>query len=425
MLARQRVLDFGPQQHFEALHGRHAAAVALATKDGQGHFEQRLYAHDVAGAVLPELARSDSWQTYLSQSGFREPDGRRTVRAVSALTSVFVDLDSYKVPALDGLDPDAVLDHVLQVVPWLPMPTLLQSSGRGCYFVWTFSNVVGFDRLADWQQLEDALVRTLQPFGGDWAARDAARILKASGSIHLATGERATARQVGDVFEFEALRREVLQHAPLPATQNPNWRASVSRKVAWQRDRTAYTLAAERMTDYATLAGLRAVDGLVRDYRHRLLYCYSQAATWYCTSPDSLREELVAFAETHFANPERYRPDIVQSVTDRFDQQLHLAGELNVGRYKFTNRYILRMLEVTPAEQRQMRVVIGSDEKYRRRVEARRARGMMSREQYQDRARDRRSEARRMRSDGLSVADIATHLGVSLISVRKYLQAPK
>ncbi|MFN9773268.1 MAG: hypothetical protein ACK54X_11690, partial [Burkholderiales bacterium] len=66
--------------------------------------------------------------------------------------------------------------------------------------------------------------------------------------------------------------------------------------------------------------------------------------------------------------------------------------------------------------------IISGDEKRRRLTEKRRATGMMSRQQYVDRAEQRRQEARRWRSEGLAVPDIAERLGVSVWAVYKALQ---
>lgn len=428
--ARQAVFDFGPSDHFVTLHGGHRCPVAVATKDAGGEFRQYVYGHADAATMLLNLAGGDDQATYLSQSGFAAVGGRRTVGQVRALTCWFVDLDSYKVPGLSGADAAQLLDGSRRVHPWLPDPTLLVDSGRGAYFVWAFDRPVAVERLAEWQAVEDALVALLKPFGADPQARDAARILRVAGSFHLAAGERVQAQRVGDAVAFDRMRRLVLDHAPAKPAARRLHSIEGTGPAAKKRTGQAlqgYQLALDRMADYRRLAELRGGD--LGDYRHRLLYCYAQACAWYAGSEAQLRDELDDFAALHFRDPDRYRSRLVESVIDRFLEDgcgkiVRLSSTRDEGRYRFSNRYIIRTLGVTRDEQQQLRTIISTEEKLRRLTEKRRASGMASRAQYLDRAAERRSEARRLRADeGLSVREIAGRLGVSVGAVAGYLQA--
>jgi hypothetical protein len=435
MQARQRVFDFGTADHYQLLHGGHPFAVAVATKSGDGQFLQRVYPHDDALSVLLNLAGHDDWGTYVSQSGFAAPGGRRTIQQVRALTSLWVDIDNYKLAPVADMDAEQLLDAAIKRFPWMPTPTLLVESGRGCYFVWAFDKPLSKDRLPEWQLVEDALVGLLEPIGADAAARDAARILRVTGSFHVVAGDRVRARRVGDAVTFEAMRQLVVQHG---AGVLEKRRAAVLRKplltlvdsdIVGVRKRTGkglspYRLAFDRMADYRLLAGLRGVP--MTDCRHRLLYAYAQAAAWFCGSVHQLRLEVEQFADDHFAGSERYRSGRVQSVVDRFADDgagkvERLNPERGVGRYRFGNNYIIKLLEITAAEQSQLRTIISSTEKRRRLTDKRRASGMMSRQQYVDRGEQRRLEARRMRSEGMSVPDIAKQLDVSVWTVYKAL----
>jgi hypothetical protein len=396
-------------------------------------FQQRLYEHRDAPAMLQNLATGTDGGTYLSQSGFAEAGGRRTVGAVRALTSFWVDADFYKLPALAGLTPDELLERVLAEFTWLPLPSFLVASGRGCYLIWTFDKPLGAERLADWQRAEDELVRLLTPFGADAAAKDAARILRVAGSFHEVAGERVSARAVGSPVGFEEMSKLILGHAqPAVPSFKPDKGKPVLSSVdgSGQRKKrpgkglNGYRLALDRMADFRALAELRGAP--LSDCRARLLYCYAVSACWYASSIPTLNDELLDFAELYFQNPERYGPRGVKSVIDRFADDGH--GKIvrlmtqNEGRYKATNRYLIRLLNITPAEQTHLRTIISTAEKRRRETAKRRATGMMSREQYRDRATDRRSEARRMRSEGTGVAEIAKVLNVAQRTVYQLLK---
>lgn len=428
--ARQSVLDFGPVDHFQALHGGHRCPVAVATK--AAGFIQYVYSHDDAAAMLAGLAGDEDHATYFSQSGFSAVGGRRSVAQVRALTCWFVDLDAYKFQALAGFDAARLLDEALARHPWLPSPTLLVDSGRGAYLLWAFDRPEPADRLADWQAVEDALIAVLKPLGADPAARDAARVLRVAGSFHVVAGERVRARRVGDAVNFDAMRALVLRNAPgnaSEARQPPQKLRAVEgegegRKRAG-KGLNGYRLALDRMGDYRRLAELRGGD--LGDGRHRLLYCYGQAVAWFAGSVAQLREELDEFADRHFLESSRYRSRLVKSVIDRFEDDacgkvVRLPGVRDEGRYRFSNRYIIETLGITPEEQAHLRTIISTAERERRRREKRRAAGVEDRATYLDRAAERRAEARRLRSEGLTLSSIADRLGVSVRAVTGYLK---
>jgi hypothetical protein len=428
-MLRQRVLDFGPSDHFSLLHGGHHYPVAVCTKDAGGEFQQVVYKHDDALPVLLGLAGCDDMNVYLSQSGLARAGGGRSLPDVRALTSLWVDLDYYKSPSIGWLEPEQVLDATMARWPWLPLPTLLVESGRGCYLLWTFDKPLSVEHLDVWQQAQDTLVALLEPVHADAAARDASRILRITGSFHLVAGERVRARLVGQPVAFDTMRGLVLKHGaellearrlatvPRSPLRVLDGDGTTTRRNAGSKGLSPYKLALSRMADYRTLAALRGEP--LRDYRRRFLYCFAQAAAWYCGSVEQLRVEVDRFADDHFAGGQSYRSRHVQTVVSRFvddneGKLVRLVPERNQGRYKFSNGYILRVLEVTAAEQRQLQTVIGGDEKRRRLTERRRASGIMSREQYRDRAAQRAAEARRLRSEGLSVREVAERLGLSL-----------
>lgn len=95
-------------------------------------------------------------------------------------------------------------------------------------------------------------------------------------------------------------------------------------------------------------------------------------------------------------------------------------------RYRFTNATLIEWLDITPTEQRQMRVLIDANEARRRerlkRQEVRRAAGMQARATYLAQADARRVEARLRRARGESYRHIAEALNVSLGAVQYLLR---
>lgn len=441
---RQRWLDFGPADHFRLLHGGHSSNVAVCSRAGAGRrlqWQERVLAHDDAGAVVVGLVGNSDLNLYQSQNAFGVM--RRSNDSVAALTSVFVDIDHYKIPELAGLDAQALLDRILAAHPWLPVPTMLFNSGRGFYLTWLFTRPLDRDHLARWQSVENIVVGLLEPFGADPMARDAARVLRVVGSINQKTGEPVTGCvDTGHSIVFEQLERVVLRHgladarrAQERATASGLVIASTSDVERAVRDSDGSTaaqraqyirplqLAADRMADCRTIATLRGLP--LTDCRARLLFVYATAATWYTTDDDQLAAELDGFAAELFADGDRYGPRQVGTVIDKMRQdRAHIPrlwkGQRIPNRYRLGNPYIIRLLNLTAAEQRGLRTIIDRDERQRRRTERRRASGMVDR---QAQASDRRERVLELRGQGWTQRAIAAELGITQGRVSQILSS--
>jgi DNA invertase Pin-like site-specific DNA recombinase len=86
---------------------------------------------------------------------------------------------------------------------------------------------------------------------------------------------------------------------------------------------------------------------------------------------------------------------------------------------RFKNQTIIELLEITADEEREMKTIISDEE--RRRRDRRRKNPEMTHQEYEGRAADRRLEARRMASEGISRQEIAKTLGWSKRHVQRVL----
>jgi len=421
MAASQRALDLGPRTHFDLLHGGHRSRVAVATRAGglRENWQERTYAHDDAAAMVAGLVDDFCADLYLSQAGF---SGNRATRNVAALTSCYVDLDTYNVPELAGLAPEAVLDLAIAAHPWMPPPTLLASSGRGVYFVWVLTRHLGPNMLPRWQAVEAGLVDALTDLGADAAVKDAARVLRVAGSSHVNAGARVEYRQVADPVAFSDLEARVLEHcAPAPRSANP--RPSTGNNVA--RIWNGRTLAWSRMQDLADLARAR---GPLTDYRARFLYAYAVAAAWYCHTPRALVIELDAFAGEFFVDAHRYRGATqCKTILDRVAKsrrglKVPWRGREVDPRYRMHNRTLIALLDITPEEQRGLRAIM---HKSVSRARENQKRSRQRRDEYlAERSQARRKkheEAVKLLEQGHTVSSAARALGVSRQTFHKRL----
>ncbi len=433
----QRYLDLGARAHVDLLHSHikpdSRAGVYYLAHTAFGGFEP-LGTHPKRMALeIAEQYEAGNDALYVSQQAGIQYR-RHCIENVAFLSSCYVDIDHYHTEH-KHLAFDELLALISRDLPDLPLPTLGGSSGRGYQLVWTFTNGKPISLLAGWQQLEDTLVKALAPYGGDPKARDAARVLRVSGTRNQNNGARASLRQIGEPVSFEALQRwgNTYRRSQRPV-QRP--KAPVTKRKANTTalpTRNGYTLAYARMQDYRTLARLRG--GRLTDKRRQAIFLFAASAAWFCTCEDSLRAEVADFVATCIAEPDRYQRLSIDAVVKRMTLGRNgetiqwLGGEVDP-RYRLRNKTIIDRLEITPAEQEAMNTTIGADEKRRRNKHRmsnkRRSNGVKPLADHNhtqaDKRAERASKAAQMRSEGMSVSQIAKALGVSKRSVYGYFK---
>ena len=393
---------------------------------------------------------------YATVNGFGWVKGTgRTLSAVESINGFYIDFDCYNIPGLSHLSPGDLLDKILAENPWLPEPTMFVDSGNGCWAFWLFDRPLlvnnpktrQFDFLSQWQTFQHYLVQKLLPYGADPKCADAARVVRIAGTLNTKTNRAAQAWTTGQRYSFHELKKainvEFLRENPRqqclpidrpqkPASTDYRGSAKVSRLL------NLYSLADARMRDLRKLAHLRG--GRLTDHRRMAIWVYTVAAAQFCKFEDTLRGEAEAFINAYISEPEKYLKSVnFESTVQRFrnEQELILAGvprhqiRDQLGRdkaaYILTNRYIISQLEITEAEQRHLKTIIGKVEHQRRNTagksQKRRASGVESRADYLARSLQRRQQAVQLRSEGLSVRVIAEQMGLSVGAVHRYLAA--
>ncbi len=402
--------------------------MAIAQKvPNSGLWRERSHPVEVAIELLQHLGGQED--VYLSTQRFR---GWRRIAHLLSLSSLHMDLDYYRIPELGGIHPLAVLDMALSALEKaaMPSPTVAIGSGRGLYLLWLHGPIPRA-ALPRWTACQKALWGVLKPLGADRAAIDAARVLRVVGTVHREAGVVVeTLASVGEVRDFEGLAEEVL---PLDRVDLRDLRVQRAlRRSTMARERpqappqgfTQATLWEARLSDLQRLRELRFMDAEMADYRTRWMFLSGVAMSWVAV-PAVLRRELYALARQAGGWTEAHTRSKMQSVF-RTAHQAARGERVQYGgievdpRYRFKNQTIIELLEITADEERRMRTIISDDE--RRRRDRERKNPEMTRREYEGRAADRRSEARRMASEGLSVRRIGKVLGIHHTTVVKALK---
>lgn len=394
---------------------------------------------------------------YTTVNGFDWAKGTgRTVSGVTQLTCLWVDFDYYNTDHGD-LDVADFAQLVASENPWLPAPTMVMDSGKGCWMFWQFKRPMKmpspYDWLAQWQVCQDFLVSQLKAYGADPACSDAARVVRLTETINSKTGRVAQAWKTKAKYEFKSLKQAINERYKtlrdefelLPTeTKRTDYKKPQKRQKSTNKVSpllTWYSLAYARLQDLKTLAKLRG--GQYEENRRMAIWCYAVEAANFCRDEQTLRAEVQAFINEFIVDADKYTKTVnYESTIKRFNNhmQARMAGERDIqkiretlgdknDKYRLSHEYMVKRLGITEAEQGKLKVIIGADEKRRRNTVQRRIRrrqeGVQARSDY-DRERQaevaqKAAEALKLRLDGLSIRAIAKEMETSISNVHRWL----
>jgi hypothetical protein len=182
----------------------------------RGRAWQRTWQRPELEAVAGTLAEGE---VYIAPNRFYGPRGGS--RRLAALNALWLDLDTYRVPALAALEREEVAALILRRIAAaeLPPPSFLIDSGRGHYCVWLIRGAVPAAR-PRWSATMRALVEWALPLGADPACVDAARVLRMPDSWHAGTGRQVTVvAGDGARYDFGALADAIWRAAGRPTRE--------------------------------------------------------------------------------------------------------------------------------------------------------------------------------------------------------------
>ena len=424
----QQQLPLSQTDTLDVIHGVHDSGFVLARKSADGWSESLslLSAEGINEALLYRLN-----DAYFSVSGVK-PFKRRRAENISELTCHYLDIDSYKL----GIDPDSAITQTMMRCDELgiPVPTWFASSGRGVYAFWLFSKPYHLgrnitddqraSRLGAWSYCQSLIVKAFADIGADPVAKDVSRVLRLPESINSHNGQRVAYYAVGDTIGNAARQLTTPLRALFENPKQPKLEKPAGEAQKRSNTKSLFSLCYARMMDITKLAALRG--GKFTDNQDRAIFAYACAASINAPTDRHLVEQVRGFVEMRIADAggkythwERY----IGTLLERYRQSPQSAYDPDRVIYKMRNQTIIDWLEITPDEQRQLSSIIGKDEKKRRRnlregrddVETYRAK-------RSEQSADKRTEALRLRDEGMSNTRIAEALGVTTRSVRNYLK---
>ena len=289
---------------------------------------------------------------YISQNTFNNKS-RRLIH-LKELKALYIDIDCYKV----NLSKDAVKYFMENdLYGQIPVPNMLVDSGRGLYYIIFLENTVAED-LPKWQLIEKYLYEKLKDLGADNKALDATRVLRVVGSTNSKNNELV---KVIDSYDYQYTLDEIIENY-IPEVnedrkekQKPKGVRKKGRKKKFVSLFNLYNLYYTRFKDIKKLVEIRNYE--MTGYREITLFLIRYFLNVYHGDDDLVMEEVI-------------------EINNSFTEPLEINEVFNATRsgvigatesvYKYSNDKLIKLLDITPSEQKEMATIIGKSEKYYR-----------------------------------------------------------
>ncbi len=428
----QQALDFdAPADHFQLLHAKQLGSVLVWEKATSGNAWHKINPEQTQEQIRTFLAGLTGGEdTYFSVNEFH---GWRLQRLLKSLRACFVDIDLDR-PA-DRFDLDAALDTL--AAKQLPMPSLAVFSGRGLHLYW-ITTPTPAQALPVWQAVEKVLINALAELGADRKARDCTRVLRLAGTINSKNSAEVRGLVLdGQPYTFHHLANEVLGYQEATTGKKAKVKSFDAAKIR-KGDHPKATIYRRWHLVLADLHMMGCHHRQIPDgNRNEFLFIGSVALSWFA-APESISDEVADLARLYCPgiSDEEARKAASQSIqraTKAAGGETKLwAGQEVDPRYRFKRTTLWERLEdLAKPLKHKLRAIIPDDVAAEREQERQKGRDRVAEGRYATsytgagvRAgnEQKRATARLLAAHGQSQRAIAAELGVSHVSVGKWLR---
>ena len=344
---------------------------------------------------------------YISQNTFNNRSRRLT--HLKELKALYIDIDCYKV----NLSKEAT-KYFLEndLYGQIPVPNMLIDSGRGLYYIIFLENTVAED-LPKWQLIEKYLYEKLKDLGADNKALDATRVLRVVGSTNSKNNELV---KVIDTYDYQYTLDEIIENY-IPEViedrkekQKPKGVRKKGRKKKFVSLFNLYNLYYTRFKDIKKLVEIRNYE--MTGYREITLFLIRYFLNVYHGDDDLVMEEVIEINNS-FTEP--------LEINEVFNATRSGAIGATERVYKYSNDKLIKLLNITPSEQKEMATIIGKSEKYyrnnkNRREQRRNEEGLTNKEADKLKNEERILELKRKK---YTLKQISKELNLSISYVKK------
>ncbi|MFB5819501.1 helix-turn-helix transcriptional regulator [Clostridioides difficile] len=393
-------IEINDINNLEIIHSKSKGYITLASKNEQ-KFTQWHYKINELEDRYSELI-DKKINVYISQNTFYKP--QRRIENIKELNAIFIDIDCYNT----NYTKEAVRFFIEKDLNGIiPNPTMLVDSGRGLYYVLKLKPVPS-KALPLWYAIQRYIYNQLKEFGADAKALDPTRVLRIAGTINSKTN---TEVKVVDYEEYTYTLKEIQEnYLPELKEKKKKVKGRPKKVVSLFNE---YSLYHARLNDLIKICELRSYD--MEGCREVTLFLYRYFTCCF------MEDEVQALECTLEINKQFVKPLREYEVV-KHTKSAETAYKSK--KYKFKNSTLIDLLGITEEEQKHLKTIIGTNEKYRRknikRNENRRNENGLTKKQQE--LLDLKNELLKLKEKGLSNRSIAKQLNISESKVRTTLK---
>ena len=360
-----------------------------------------------------KISNTREFNTYVCPNTFSNI--KRVKEGIFNLTALFVDIDCHS-----QVVTDCMIEGLLYILEnnyfnsKVPNPTMIVDSGRGIQLYWKIETAPK-QAILYWDWVEKKLISALESikentaFQVDTQTRDCTRVLRIPGSYNLKAHKEVRILDIkpNNIYTLDEIKNEYLEYETFK-TVHKNNNLKVCKNNYFVLGFNEKTYATSILSDFEKLVEIRKGDML--GYREKLLWLYRM----HCLT-------LYSYSET---NQKVY--DLNSCFVEPLDQkEIDRCTVFRKG-YKYKTATLINEFNITLKEQKEMCLLIGKDEKYKRNNESRNQKryGREKGSNLTSKQRKRQEDinlSKKLKKEGKTIKEIAEILGKSKRTVERYL----
>lgn len=395
------------------------------------------WTYDSLGKLLSIAEREKPYtNVYLSLNAFREVNGavKRKASHLAQIRNIGIDLDCYKL----GISPAECKEQLIALIAHakLPNPNLLINSGNGVQLIYSIANGAAPTNEIKWltMYITRELNGQLIHLGADYQCCTLERVFRLPNTLNKKIN-KPTKLVTSEIWnQKEWTLNELMDYVKpyKPATKRSKLRTVTPLRGFKKGMRTLPQMNMARANDLLNLVHLR--NG---EIENRNILCYDYAFALALGSDMSLSEVNTAVLQMDSSFTSQQKRNVLKSTV----KSAYSNAETFWRAYE-KNNYSIKGLEktlikpkraatiindhsITDAEQQELEVLIGKDEKLRRKYEKRHDKGMKTMEQYNaeraEKVIDKLEQLRKLKEDNptATLQGLADMLGVSKSTIKR------
>lgn len=398
------------------------------------------WTYESLGKLLSIAERDKPYSNvYLSLNAFREVNGamKRKASHLAQIRNIGIDLDCYKL----GISPAECKEQLIALIAHakLPNPNLLINSGNGVQLIYSIEGGAAPTNEIKWlvMYITRELNGQLIHLGADFQCCTLERVFRLPGTFNKKPNmpKKLVTAEVWNQKEWTL--NELMEYVkPYKPVQKRSKLRTVTPLRGFKKGmRTLPQMNMARANDLLNLVRLR--NG---EIENRNILCYDYAFALALGSDMSRSEIHTAVLQMDSSFTSQQKRNVlrttVKSACDgaekfwrAYEKNNYSMAGLDKGLVKpKQTRTIINQQSITDAEQDMLEVLIGKDEKLRRKYEKRYDKGMQTMEQYNvkraEKVSDNLEKLRKLRENNpkASQRKLAEMMGVSQSTIRNLVK---